>query len=153
MANLTFNASLVNIIDGEHTYQEVEAILAQTLLNQGYVKESYPSAISTREENFPTGLYAGSYNVAMPHCDPENVNDGAMCLGVLKQPVAWRRMDDKNQTCDVSLVLMLAITDPKEHLVMLRKVVGLIQDQELVGKIVASNDPSEIYELTSAKLS
>lgn len=153
MSALTFNDKLVRIIDGEHTYQEVEAILAQTLLDQGYAKENYPAAIARREENFPTGLYAGDYNVAMPHCDPENVNEGAMCLGVLKSPVTWHRMDDKTQTCDVSLVLMLAITDPKEHLAMLKKVVGLIQDQELVGRIVASDDPAEIYGLTHAKLS
>ncbi len=49
-------------------------------------------------------------------------------------------MDDATQTCDVFLVIMLAITDPKEHIAMLRKVIALIQDQELVGRIVQSRD-------------
>lgn len=152
MADLSFDASLVRIIEGKYDYRQIESMLAHELVERGYAKKSYPAAIAKREEVFPTGLYAGAYNVAMPHCDPENVNEAAMCLGVLKNPVTWHRMDDKSSTCDVSLVLMLAITDPNEHLVMLRKVVGLIQNQKLVGKIVASDDPEEVCQLVSALL-
>ncbi len=61
-------------------------------------------------------------------------------------------MDDATQICDVFLVIMLAITDPKEHIAMLRKVIALIQDQELVGRIVQSRDAEEVYTLVADKL-
>lgn len=61
-------------------------------------------------------------------------------------------VDDATQTCDVFLVIMLAITDPKEHIAMLRKVIALIQDQELVGRIVQSRDAEEVYTLVADKL-
>ena len=151
MAALEFTSDLVTFVDAE-TREEAETAIARVLQEQGYAKESYLQAILDREVNYPTGLYAGDYSVAIPHCDPENVNKGAMCVGVLKRPVEWGRMEDADQTCDVSLVIMLAITDPKEHLQMLRKVIALIQDQELVGRIVASRDANEVYDLVAEKL-
>jgi len=61
-------------------------------------------------------------------------------------------VDDATQICDVFLVIMLAITDPKEHIAMLRKVIALIQDQELVGRIVQSRDAEEVYTLMADNL-
>ena len=88
----------------------------------------------------------------MPHCDVEHVVSGAICVGVLKSPVAWGRMDAPEETCEVSLVVMLALNEAHAHLEMLQKVVGLIQDQDLMGRIVASSTPAEAYELIGARL-
>ena len=152
MAALDFNQDLVTIINEPLTCTEVESRLADVPTQQGYVKDSYKQAILDREALFPTGLYVGTFNAAIPHCDSVNVNKGAMCLGVLKQPVSWALMEDTSKTCNVSLVVMLAITDPKDHLTMLRKGVGFIQDQERVGRVVASEDPAQIYALVTDKL-
>lgn len=152
MAGMTFDSSLVDIIEKADDYQEVEARLADRLHDLGYVKDSYAAALAKREEDFPTGLHLGRFNAAMPHCDPEHVSEGAICLGVLKQPVPWRLMDDKAQTCDVSIVIMLAITDPKEHIAMLRKVIGLIQDQALVERVISCDDTDEVFRLTAKRL-
>ena len=83
----------------------------------------------------------------MPHCDPENVNQAAICVGVIKNPVNWKRMDDP-----VSLVTMLALTEAHSHLEMLQRVVALIQDQELMGKIASAGSPKEVFDLVGSKL-
>lgn len=152
MAEIDFSSDLVVILGGAATYQEVEATLANHLVELGYAKESFPAAIAEREVEYPTGLEVGELNAAMPHCDPENVNKAAVCVGVLKTPVDWRRMDDPDATCKVSLVTMLALNEAHAHLEMLQKVVGLIQDQQLMGQVVASNTKDEVFELVGAKL-
>lgn len=154
MAALHFDENLVVMIDEEglDTYA-VEDRLAGVLLSGDWVKESYPSAIHTREENFPTGLNAGGLNIALPHCDMEHVNRGALCVGVLKHPVSWRCMDDPSKTCDVCLVVMLALDEAHAHLEMLQKVIGLLQDQEAVGRIIACETAADAYALLQDKLS
>lgn len=152
MSALKFQPSLVVMLNNPQGRKEVESCLADTLCEQGFVKESYKDAILAREETFPTGLDVQGINAAIPHCDPQRVNEGAMCVGVLKHPVSWQRMDDKNASCDVSLVVMLALTDPKEHLVVLRKVVKLIQGQELVRRIVDCDSSEEAFELLESAL-
>lgn len=153
MANLQFDESLVLILDEPESYSQVEEKLAEHLLELGYVNETYPKAIATREASFPTGLFVDGVNVAMPHCDVEHVKKGAICVGVLKKPVAWRRMDSFEETCPVSLVIMLALNEAHAHLEMLQKVVALVQNQDLVERIVSSDDAQSAYELLRESLS
>ena len=110
MSALHFDESLVTIIEDEglDTFA-VEDRLVKIMHGGGWIKDSFGSALCEREQNYPTALDAGGINVAIPHCDPGHVNRGAICAAVLKHPVAWRRMDDPAQTCDVSLVVMLAL--------------------------------------------
>lgn len=153
MAGLHFDESLVAILDGEvlDTYS-VEERLAQILVSGGWVKETYPAAVHEREKVFPTALDVGGINVAIPHCDVEHVEKGALCVGVLKRPVSWRCMDDATKSCDVSLVAMLALNEPHAHLEMLQKVIALIQDQELVSKVVSAKEAHEAFALLGEKL-
>lgn len=147
MADVEFNADLVVMLDGVTSYQEAEKILANRLLDLGYVKASYPQAIAEREVTYPTGINVEGLNAAMPHCDVSNVNQAAVCVGILKNPVDWRRMDDPDSTCKVSLVTMLALKEAHAHLDMLQKVVSLIQDQNLMKKIVSADTKESAYEL------
>lgn len=153
MAEIAFTPELVMLLDGVTTYQEAEKRLADRLVELGYAKESYPAAIAEREENYPTGLDVEGINAAMPHCDIANVSSPAICVGVLKEPVAWRKMDDPDATCPVSLVTMLALTEAHAHIDMLTKVVSLIQDQDLMKRIVSAADEAEVYGLVKNSLS
>lgn len=94
----------------------------------------------------------GGINVAMPHCDVANVNKAAICIGVLEHPVAWYRMDDPETTCEVSLVTMLALTEAHAHLEMLQKVIALVQNQELIEKVVKAESEEEIFDLVRDQL-
>lgn len=152
MAGITFSPELVVMCEDARTYKEAEATLANRLVELGYAKESFPVAIAEREEDFPTGLQTGEFNAAMPHCDPENVNQAAICVGVIRDPVDWKRMDDPDHTCKVGFVAMLALTEAHSHLEMLQKVVALIQDQELMSKIAEAKSQQEVYGLVGAKL-
>lgn len=152
MSQLTFDESLVLFIDQAQDPAEVESAMADLLCSKGYVKESYKPALIAREKNFPTGLDVQGLNAAIPHCDVEHVNEGALCVGVLKTPVPWHRMEDAGATTEVSIVVMLALTDPSSHLAMLRKVIGVIQNQKLITKVVSSTDKSEVFELLKGEL-
>ena len=148
MSALHFDESLVTIIEDEglDTFA-VEDRLVKIMHGGGWIKDSFGSALCEREQNYPTALDAGGINVAIPHCDPGHVNHGAICAAVLKHPVAWRRMDDPAQTCDVSLVVMLALEEAHAHMDMLQKVIGIVQDQALAARVVASRDSAQLYGL------
>lgn len=147
MSDVRFDENLVVFVEGAGTYQEVESYMSQVLLEQGYVRESFSQAIADREVAYPTGLEFGEHSIAMPHCDIEHVVSPAICMGVLEKPVDWRRMDDPEATCKVELVVMLALNEAHAHLEMLQKVVALLQDQDLVSRIIESGDPAGAYAL------
>ena len=153
MANLAWNNQLVALFDEEDiTASDVETALAEILYNVGYVRDTYVQAILDREAVYPTALEVGALNIAIPHCDVEHVKEGALCVGVLKHPVPWRRMDAPDCDAPVSFVVMLALNEAHAHLEMLQKVIGIAQDSELMERVVAASNKDEVYELLVGKL-
>lgn len=153
MADLAFNSNLVTLIDEEGlTCEQVERRIAGILTEQGYAKGTYAQAIVDREANFPTALDMSGLNVAIPHCDVANVNKAAFCMAVLKHPVDWHKMDEPDETCKVSVVVMLALTEAHAHLEMLQKVIAFVQDQELVAKVIEANTADEAFALVEPHL-
>ncbi len=54
--------------------------VGKRLQKLGYVKESYAGALEKREQEFPTGLVTKYLPVALPHTDPEHVNQAFICM-------------------------------------------------------------------------
>lgn len=153
MADLSFDSALVVRIDEEClTCEEVERRIADVLRERGYVKDTYAQAILDREASFPTALDMGGLNVAIPHCDVANVNRAALCMGILRHPVDWHKMDEPEETCKVSVVCMLALTEAHAHLEMLQKVIAFVRDQELVAKVIDAKTAEEAFELVGTLL-
>ena len=152
MANLHFDESLVAFISAK-TPTEAEGQLASLLLSGGYVKNTFADALIAREQKYPTALEVGEHNVAIPHTDAEHTVSGAIAVGVLAHPIAWCRMDDADETCQVDFVVMLALNDPHDHLEMLQKVIDLVQDQRLIAHALAAKSAEEVVSLVGPRLS
>ncbi|MEG0077318.1 PTS sugar transporter subunit IIA [Anaerorhabdus sp.] len=147
-----YDESQIIVIDGELTKEEALEKMAMLLEEKKYVKNTYLNAILEREETYPTGIDTEGINVAIPHCDIANVNEAALCVGVLKHPIEFAKMDDPDTNIKVSMIIMMALTEPHGHIEMLRKIIALIQDQEVLSEIIKTDSPKTIYDLTKDKL-
>lgn len=126
---------------------EVLDRLAKHLFSLGYVKESFIKAVKDREIEFATGLPTEGYGIAIPHADIEHVNDPCICVATLKNPVDFRMMSDHDQIIHVSIVVMLALKEGHQHMELLSKLIGFIQDPEILEVIYKSNSPEEIAQI------
>lgn len=131
--------------------ESVIKIMASKLHEKGLVKESYVSEILSREEVYPTGLYTGDINVAIPHCDYQYVNEKSIAVGILKKPIKFKKMDDPSEDVDISIIIMLAIDEPNNHISYLTKVFQLVQNQELLKRLYSSDD-EEILRILNENL-
>ena len=61
-------------------------------------------------------------------------------------------MDDADETCEVEFVVMLAVNDSHDHLELLQKVIALVQDQELIGRVLNATDAKEVVSLVGPRL-
>lgn len=151
MANPAFNASLVSFIDVS-SVEEVETLMSSMLCDQGFVEPSFKDALLEREANFPTALSLGTYGVAIPHTEGEHTKQGAIALGILKNPVTWKRMDDPDESCPVRLVIMLALQDPHDHLEMLQRVISLVQNHDLINQVLEQSDAQRVADQVTPTL-
>lgn len=127
--------------------QEAIRTLAQSFVKYGAVKESFVEAVMEREKNYPTGLPAVAYDIAIPHTVSKHVIEPAMAVGVLKKPVEFHQMGSPEIILHPQVLFMLAISDPKEQLTLLRRIMKLLQNKELLEAVKKADTPDKVYDL------
>lgn len=127
--------------------EEAIRTLAQAFVKQGVVKESFVDAVIEREKNYPTGLPATAFDIAIPHTVSKHVIEPAMAVGVLKHPVEFHQMGSPEITLHPQLLFMLAISDPKEQLTLLRRIMKLIQNDTLLEGVRTAKSADEVMTL------
>lgn len=125
------------------TKEEVISFLADQLLERSIVIEGYKEALLARESIYPTGLPSNGYNIAIPHADYTFVKETTVAVGILKEPVTFKAMDNVEEDLDVSIVIMLAINEPHGQIEMLQRIVGVIQNDELRKNLVETEDKTQ----------
>lgn len=114
---------------------------------EDFVTDDFLTRLIQREENFPTGLKLGGYNVALPHTDAECVKKEFIAIATLSSTVPFQLMENRKEQVDVSLVFMLGLNNPHNQLEVLKELVRLIQDQTVVSRLVAAASNDEITDL------
>ncbi|RVU97771.1 PTS sugar transporter subunit IIA [Coriobacteriales bacterium OH1046] len=119
----------------------------------GYVRDSFIDAVAARERRFPTGLDLGDAAVAIPHTDPEHVNENAIAIANLIHPVPFRQMgstEEEDCWVQVKLVIMLAISGGN-YIDMLQRVIQSIQDPGVVKRLLGARRSEEFIEIVRKK--
>lgn len=134
-------------------YQEVIHTLGQKMLDNGYVKDTYIDAVLKREQSLPTGLDLGSIGVAIPHTDEGlHVNLSHIAVGVLKHPVKFGSMVDPQEKLNVYIVLLLAVKDQNIQIRLLKKLMTVFQNVELLKKIQTADTKEKVKKLLDSML-
>ena len=143
---LEFNESLIAFDLQAEDAKEVIALLAGKMHAQGLVSAEYGAQTWAREMIHPTGLPTKPFCIAFPHADAEGVNQSALGVAVLHQPVTFQNMADPDEGLDVMLVFMLANRDPEEQIQTLRNLAVLFGQPE---KLVELRDQSTLQGVES----
>lgn len=123
--------------------KEVLSSLADYLIEEKMVKESFKEAIFEREKSYPTGLQFDGYGIALPHTDSEHVIKSQIAIMTLEKPVKFIEMASTDKEIDVKTIFMLALKDSNQHIKILQKVMELLQDKEAMSKIESFDDSKE----------
>lgn len=129
-----------------HTKEDIISQLAEKLLAAGMVKDTYKAAVLKREEEYPTGLSLGEYSIAMPHTFAAHVNSPAIAVAKLSEPVTFIEMGSKDVELSVSLVMMMAISDPQEQVGLLKKILRVFSNEETLENLMRSATAGEMYQ-------
>lgn len=127
------------------TKEEIISLLADKLLKAEKVKGTYKEAVLMRENEYPTGLSLGNYCIAMPHTFAAHVIEPTIAVAKLENPVTFIEMGSKDVELSVSLVLMMAISNPQEQLELLKKILRLFSDEEVMEALMKSSTTEEMY--------
>ncbi len=142
-----FNEALIKADMEAKTKEEALQSLASVLISNGYVRESFTKAVLDREGIFPTGLSTEDIGVAIPHADKEHVIKPGIAVAVLKSPIKFNVMENPREETDVRIIFMLALTDSNLQIGALKNIIAIIQDKELLSKLINTKDIKEVMRL------
>ncbi len=120
--------------------------LGELLFRRGYVDERFVGAALAREASFPTGLATEGIPIALPHAETEYVRTSKVAIGVLRQPVAFQRMDAPESRVEARAVFMLAISDAKAQVLALQQLADLFQDGVTLQRIAAARSGEQVCQ-------
>ena len=126
--------------------EDVIEKLADELFSAGKVKETFKEAVLAREKEYPTGLPLGNYNIAMPHTFAQHVVEPAIAVAKLETPVIFTEMGTTDTELPVSLIMMMAVSEPKEQVGLLKKILQVFSDNEDLQELMESTTVQDMYE-------
>ncbi|UOQ45453.1 PRD domain-containing protein [Halobacillus salinarum] len=121
-----------------HRYEVIE-MLGNELAEKGLVNASFPKHAVVRERTSGTAIGGG---VAIPHAPPEDVNESAVALAVLNEPVEWGSEL-------VSVVFLLAISKQDQAKIrpLMHTISRLSTQPEAVQKIIEARSVQELEQV------
>lgn len=140
-----------NILVNEIVQNNEEIIrkLGELLYKNKYVKDTYVQAVLDREKEFPTGLQTTTVGFAIPHSKAKHVRKSTVAVATLNSPVMFKAMDNPEVDIPVSVVMMLAISDPEMVIDTLTKVISILEYEATIEKIINATAKQEIQEAVS----
>src|SRR5699024_5485411 len=138
---LTVVLAHLDVVDAEDVLRSP----AGRLLDAGAVTLDFPDALRQRERTYPTGLPT-PIPTAIPHADPQHVVLPSLALATLARPVPFGEMGADGGSVDVRLVAMPLLTDAREHLAALQRLMGLRRDETVVAELLAQRDDDALRE-------
>jgi PTS system galactitol-specific IIA component len=153
--------AFIDLLNNEHILIGVEAAdtqdaigkLTAVLVETDHVTPEFADDVWEREKTFPTGLPTQPLAVAIPHADPDHVNQSAVCVGVLKSPVRFSQMGtDGSTVLDVPIIFLLAIKEKEKQVEMIQQLMALIQSPELLEGLSRVKSVSEAMGLIKRTL-
>jgi PTS system galactitol-specific IIA component len=153
--------TLIDLLKVEHILTGVQAQDAQdvihrltaALVESGHVTPGFAEDVWKREQTFPTGLPTQPLAVAIPHADPDHVNQSAVGIGILESPVRFAQMGTDGSTLlDVRLVFLLAIKEREKQVDMIQQLVTLIQTGSLLEGLAGAQQPAKAFALIQETL-
>ncbi|MGN1398798.1 MAG: PTS sugar transporter subunit IIA [Erysipelotrichaceae bacterium] len=140
---------LINFDVDVKSSEEVIKFNSKVLIENGFVLEGYDEMVVEREKVYPTGLIATGRGIAIPHTNPDLVLKQAICVVIPKQPIDFIMMGTPDQIVKAEVIFPLVIKNPDSQLSLLRKIVEMLQNDELIEEIYHCRDKKQIIKLLS----
>lgn len=128
---------------GFDNWEDAVKASCKPLIDEGAIEPEYADSIIASIKNFGPYIVIAP-NICIPHAqEGKGVNETAVCFMRTEEPVHFS--DDPEQ--DARLFFVLASTDNERHMQNLVNMVGLIEDQSIVEKLINSKSIEDLKSI------
>lgn len=129
-----------------HSDEECIRLMASRFEAYGYVRAGYGDAVIEREKTLPTGLPGKKINLAIPHTNNQLVIRPAVGVIIPHEDVEFCMMGMKATKLKCGVILPLVVKDSKQQIGMLKKIMKIIENGDLLNRMRNSKSKQEILD-------
>ncbi len=134
---------LISFKDGFKTWEEAVRFSSKTLLEQGFIEESYVDSMIDSVNEFGPYIVIAP-NIAMPHARPESGSKKVgFAVTLYDNPISFSDLPEHQARLFVTLSCVNADT----HLKMLQALVEVLADEEKFNAILNAKSKQEILNI------
>ena len=144
MPSLEIKPEMVKCLPRVHDWEQAVRLSSQPLIDHGYINPGYvDDMIQTVHELGPYIVIAPM--VAMPHARSQEAKRIGLAVLKLQEPVSF------GENADATLIVPISVVDSESHLAMIQTLALVLSDEEIMNRLLVSNDPAEIIRLMSTE--
>jgi PTS system galactitol-specific IIA component len=132
--------------------EEAIVKLSEPLQEKGYVGGQFAEAVLKRENDYPTGLPGKKIGIAIPHTDIRYVSATGIAVATLTEPVTFQSMGGSTEKVDASIIFLLAIHERLAQVDLLKQIMRLFRNDELLLNLATNDSKSEVLRLLTESL-
>lgn len=121
------------------------------LLQKGFVNEGFLKAIKQREAKYPTALPTQPYGIAIPHTDPEFIEQPFIAVVRLKHSAVWKLMASEDEG-EVKVVFLLGFKHDDYHVQLLQKLMDLFMKDDFSNELLYVGTQEDCLHLVESKM-
>lgn len=129
------------------SYEEALSFLSDKLLKKKVVKKGYKEALLQRELEYPTGLPIGKNNIAIPHTYPQYAKKQIIAIAILKEPVLFQSMEDREVSIPVKVVICLVMCKEDSNVKLFSKLLHFFTNEENMDLLWNCKKVDEVWYL------
>lgn len=137
-----FYPDLVQVDLGVQTKEEVLHLLCQEMERQGFVKSGFYDSVMQRENLVSTYIGDG---VAIPHGNPDLVNESRVAFALLKEPIPW----DSEEKADFVVLLGIKLAsrdDIERSQIFYKELIALLDQPEAFQALKDAGSAFDLYK-------
>ncbi|WP_164704111.1 BglG family transcription antiterminator [Clostridium isatidis] len=140
---MIFSRELINILNDVDSWEEAIKESGYLLVRKNYIKESYINKIIQNIKEFG-GYMVIAPKVILAHAGIEDgVNENSISILSIK-----KGFELKNQfNLPINLVITMAVTDEKSHLMFLKELVKFMNDKSNINRLLEIDNINGIYTM------
>ncbi|WP_215800628.1 PTS sugar transporter subunit IIA [Pantoea dispersa] len=137
----------VNLALSATSKEEAINELTDLLVSDGAISDraAFIADVWLREAEGSTGF---ENHIAIPHGKSSAVRQTTLAIGRTQQDIPWETLDGSQVRCIILFAVRLEDQNTT-HIRLLSQVASALADDEVIGRLLAENDPGNIIRLFS----
>ncbi|MDO1604922.1 PTS sugar transporter subunit IIA [Lactobacillus sp. YT155] len=123
--------------------EELFEVVGKRLLDLGYVTDGYSEAVNKREKEFPTGLNADAFTMAVPHVDPEFIVKPFVYICKTKKDLDLKQMAI-NTDMKTKNFCFLGIKEATGQANLLKNIIFAMREEDFISRFTNAKTSKEL---------